>query len=118
MYYDYRKELKKDLVAYALENNLLEEVSEDYLENELYNVAMSSNITGNDSGSYFCSSHKAKEALANNIDLLISACVKYGTYDGRDLGAEAADVLIRIDLLDEVVPEVVEELLKNRTETN
>lgn len=116
--YDYRKELKNDLVEYALENNLLEEVAEHRLADELYYIAMSSDITGNDSGSYFCSSHKAKEALANNIDLLISTCVKYGAYAGRDLDAETVDVLIRIDLLDEVVPEVVEELLKNRTETN
>ena len=62
-------------------------------------------ITGNDNGSYYCSSAKAKEAIADAMwDEEVVDAVRDLGYDGipTDKGPEAVDVIIRFALLGEV----------------
>lgn len=75
-----------------------EEFSDIYPEMELV-------ITGNDNGSYYCSSAKAQEAIANAMwDESVVSLIKELGFDGipTDKGPEAVDVLIRIALLGEI----------------
>lgn len=69
-------------------------------------------VTGNASGSYYCNSWKAEEALAHNWDLLAEALTEFGQ-DGTDVlkeGAEAMDVTIRCYLLGQAIAEVLDDL--------
>lgn len=69
-------------------------------------------VTGNASGSYYCNSWKAEEALAHNWDLLAEALTEFGQ-DGTDVlkeGAEAMDVTIRCYLLWQAIAEVLDDL--------
>lgn len=68
-------------------------------------------VTGNASGSYYCNTWKAEEAICHNWDLLAEALEEFG----RDLdvlkdGAEACDVTIRCYLLRYAIAEVIDEL--------
>lgn len=69
-------------------------------------------VTGNASGSYYCNSWKAEEALAHNWDLLAEALTEFGQ-DGTDVlkeGVEAMDVTIRCYLLGQAIAEVLDDL--------
>ena len=69
-------------------------------------------VTGNASGSYYCNSWKAEEALAHNWDLLAEALTQFGQ-DGTDVlkeGAEVMDVTIRCYLLGQAIAEVLDDL--------
>lgn len=112
--------------------NYLEAVTEDvreYIKNEIDLAEWKGNrdgleeqlnddlwicdsVTGNASGSYYCNSWKAEEALAHNWDLLAEALSEFGQ-DGTDVlrqGAEAMDVTIRCYLLGQAIAEALEEL--------
>lgn len=62
-------------------------------------------ITGNDNGSYYCNSYKAREALEGVLwdDDVVDAIRDMG-FDGMptDRGPETCDVLVRIALLGEL----------------
>lgn len=82
---------------------------EEKLNDELWTA---DSVTGNASGSYYCNSYKAEEALAHNWDLLAEALEEFGQ-DGTDVlkqGAEAMDVTIRCYLLGQAIAEALEEL--------
>lgn len=68
-------------------------------------------VTGNDNGSFYCNSAKAKEALSGVIfdERVVRACSDYG-YGGipTDMGPEACDVIVRCVLLQEVHAEIEE----------
>lgn len=62
-------------------------------------------ITGNDNGSYYCNTAKAEEALAGVIwDQDVIDAVRWLGYESIPLseGAESADVIVRIALMNEV----------------
>ena len=68
-------------------------------------------ITGNASGSYYCNSYKAEEAICHNLDLLAEACDEFGgDMDILKNGAEACDVTIRCYLLSGIIYEVIEDM--------
>ena len=68
-------------------------------------------VTGNASGSYYCNSWKAEEALAHNWDLLAEAMKEFCCeVDLLEKGAEWADVTIRCYLLGQAIGEVLDEM--------
>lgn len=88
---------------------------EEKLNDDLW---INDSVTGNASGSYYCNTWKAEEALSHNWDLLAEALEEFGQ-DGTDVlkqGAEAMDVTIRCYLLGQAIAEVMEELEEELTE--
>lgn len=120
--YDYREALKADIREWIDENfseeTLKEELTnnregfQDILEERMRN---SDSVTGNASGSYYCSTWKAQEALCHNWDLLENALREFDYYDANILekGAEWCDVSIRYYLLGTVLSEVLNEYKKD-----
>ena len=113
--YDYLAAVKADVVAYIEDEISLEEWRgrreelEEHLNDELWACDQ---VTGNASGSYYCSTWKAEEALSHNWDLLADALVEFGQ-DGVDVlrqGAEAMDVTIRCYQLGQAISEALNEL--------
>ena len=83
----------------------LEEVANDELWAD-------DSVTGNGSGSYFCNTWKAEEALCHNWDLLAEACEEFGQDIGEAVkrGAEECDVTIRCYLLSQAIAAALDEL--------
>lgn len=109
MKYDYIENVKNDIKEYIKENyESLEEVDENKLYDDLF---LEDSVTGNSSGSYYCNTWKAEEAICHNLDLASEAFYEFG-YDGipYDKGAEYIDVTIRCYLLGQCLSEVLEEL--------
>lgn len=80
----------------------------DYVEQEIDLTEWA----GNASGSYYCNTWKAEEALSHNWDLLAEALAEFGQ-DGTDVlkqGAEAMDVTIRCYLLGQAISAVLDDL--------
>ena len=112
--YDYFEAVKDDvreyinnevtLADYADRDELAEKLNDDLWVND--------SVTGNASGSYYCNSWKAEEALSHNWDLLSEALREFGQ-DGTDIlekGAEAMDVTIRCYLLGQAISEVLDDM--------
>lgn len=74
-------------------------------------------ITGNDNGSYWCSTVSAKEAIADAMwdDEVVDAVRELG-YDGipTDKGPEVVDVIIRVALMKEVYSELEDYFEENK----
>ena len=82
---------------------------EEKLNDDLWTA---DSVTGNASGSYYCNTWRAEEALSHNWDLLAEALREFGQ-DGTDVleqGAEAMDVTIRCYLLGQAIAEALDEL--------
>lgn len=116
--YDYYEEVKQaieDVIndeAYylnieAVNPNDLEEY-EEVLNYKLWNEDA---VTGNASGSYYCNSYKAEEALAHNLGLAAEALEGFG-YNSVDIDAlnkaEWLDVTIRCYILQSCISEYIE----------
>ena len=108
MKYNYYEAVKNDALEYIKENNL-QDKSQDELYDELF---LADSVTGNASGSYYCNTYKAEEALAHNTDLLIEALNEFGGNfnDALERGAEYCDVTIRCYILGQVLADVLEEV--------
>ena len=95
--YNYRKNICEDIKAYLNENyknvpyNAL-----DFYE-ILEKLWVCDQVTGNASGSYWCSTWNAESALCHNVDLAIEALGELGY--PADINAESIDVTIRCYLL-------------------
>ena len=112
--YNYMEQVTADAKEAILENmeywdfddrEELEEVANDKLWAD-------DSVTGNGSGSYFCSTWKAEEALCHNWDLLAEACEEFGQDIGEAVkqGAEACDVTIRCYLLGQAIAAALDEV--------
>ena len=108
MKYNYYEAVKNDALEYIKENNL-QDKSQDELYDELF---LADSVTGNASGSYYCNTYKAEEALTHNLDLLKEALNEFGGNfnDALERGAEYCDVTIRCYLLGQVLADVLEEV--------
>lgn len=113
MQYNYREAVKSDILDYINNNidfkdfNDLDEL-EEHLNDTLWD---NDSVTGNGSGSYYCNSYAAEEAICHNLDLLGEALDAFGvSCDILKDGAEAADVTIRCYLLSECIAEALEEI--------
>lgn len=112
--YDYRGQVTSDIRDYFEENDIH---LKDYdSREELFDKVRDSlwdndSVTGNASGSYFCNSYLAEEALCHNWDLIADALNEFGDAERvLDMGPEATDVTIRCYLLDECLNDVIDEL--------
>lgn len=116
-YYDYREHMRDDIHDYIMERTPEELVRQygpdmddirDGLNDELWTA---DSVTGNASGSYYCNSWRAEEALCHNWNLLADALDEFdGDRDILRQGPEACDVSIRCYLLGECLSDVLEEL--------
>jgi hypothetical protein len=102
-----------ELREYAFKKNLEDKTrlieQAEKLNDELW---IDDNVTGNGSGSYYCNSWKAEEAIAHNLDLLGEALQEFGSGPEYliEQGAEAADVTIRCYLLNGAISKALDEL--------
>lgn len=112
--YNYYEAVADDVREYINEEINLDEWrgDRDGLEQQLNDDLFVSGITGNDSGSYYCNTWKAEEAVCHNLDLLGEALSEFGSDPEYLLknGAEAADVTIRCYVLGSAIAEVLDEL--------
>ena len=112
--YNYLEQIKEDVKNFIEENNITVTVDnreeiEEQLNDELWN---DDTITGNASGSYFCNTDRAAEAIAFNWDLLADALEYFGYENINPIkkGEDWCDVLIRCYLLPQAISEVIEEI--------
>ena len=112
--YNYLEAITADVLDYIRENIDFSEFEDlDELAEKLHDDCwISDSVTGNASGSYYCNTWKAEEAIAHNLDLLGEALIEFGC-DASYLienGAEAADVTIRCYLLGQAIAEALEQV--------
>lgn len=120
------------------EYNYLEAVTEDvreYIKNEINlsewkgnkegleeqlndNLWICDSVTGNASGSYYCNTWKAEEALCHNWGELAEALEEFGWSNVNPIkeGAEWCDVLLRCYYLGQAIAEALEELAEELEE--
>ena len=111
--YNYLENIKADVKEYIdNEINLKDFSDREELEEKLNeDLWTCDSVTGNASGSYYCNSWKAEEALAHNWDLLAEAMKEFCCeVDLLEKGAEWADVTIRCYLLGQAIGEVLDEM--------
>lgn len=111
--YNYLENIKADVKEYIdNEINLKDFSDREELEEKLNDALWTEDsVTGNASGSYYCNSWKAEEALAHNLDLLAEAMKEFCCeVDLLEKGAEWADVTIRCYLLGQAIGEVLDEM--------
>lgn len=112
--YNYLEQVTADAKEAILENmeywdfddrDGLEEMANDILW-------VDDSVTGNGSGSYYCNTWKAEEALCHNWDLLAEACEEFGQDIGEtfEYGVESCDVTIRCYLLSQAIAAALDEL--------
>ena len=123
--YNYLESMKDDIKEYIITDELKEEIRADReeveqrLNDELW---IDDSITGNASGSYFCSSLKAQEAVTDNSDLLREAltefCAEPDEIAKHFLNGdwEYFDVTIRCYLLGAAISEVLDEIEEEEPE--
>ena len=117
--YNYLESMKDDIREYIITDELKKEIREDReeveqrLNDELW---IDDSITGNASGSYYCNSYKAQEAVTDNSDLLREALTEFCTEPGEiakrflEGDWEYFDVTIRCYLLGSAISEVLDEI--------
>lgn len=117
--YDYRYEMRQDVRNAIEEGYSLDEWRgrRDELEEKLNeDLWIDDGVTGNASGSYYCNSYKAMQAVMDNMELLQEALDEFGA-DYADIGRkfmagdwEYFDVSIRCYLLSSVVADVLDDI--------
>ena len=109
--YNYLEQIKEDVRNFIEENNITVTVdNREEIEEQLNDMLWNDDtITGNETGSYFCNTDRAAEAIAYNWDLLAEALDAFG-YENIKNGANCCDVLIRCYLLPQAISEVIEEI--------
>jgi hypothetical protein len=115
--YNYLEEMTVDIINYIKDNYTNEEIIEKLesrdewaqeLNDDLWTV---DSVTGNASGSYYCNSWKAEEAIAHNLDLLGEALAEFcDDCNALQKGAEWCDVTIRCYLLYRAIENALDEL--------
>lgn len=84
---------------------------EEQLNDDLF---VNDSVTGNASGSYYCNTWKAEEALAHNLELIEEVAEEWGIEPtisaGYEHGAEWWDVTIRCYYLGQAIGEVLDDL--------
>lgn len=120
MVYNYHEEMSKDIKAYIVENNCIQDYeSLDDANQSLYDILfVEDSVTGNASGSYTCNSAKAEEYVAGNQKILVEAMREFDCMDAEHMekaltDAEWCDVTIRCYLLGSVLSKVLDEMTDN-----
>lgn len=117
--YDYRYEMRQDVRNAIEEGYSLDEWRgrRDDLEEKLNeDLWIDDGVTGNASGSYYCNSYKAMQAVMDNMELLQEALDEFGA-DYADIGRrfvegdwEYFDVTIRCHLLSSIISDVLDDI--------
>ena len=117
--YDYNYEMRQDVRNAIEEGYSLDEWRgrRDELEEKLNEALwIDDGVTGNVSGSYYCNSYKAMQAVMDNMELLQEALDEFGA-DYADIGCrfmvgdwDYFDVSIRCYLLSSVVADVLDDI--------
>lgn len=117
--YDYHYRMRQDVRNAIEEGYSLDEWRgrRDELEEKLNeDLWIDDGVTGNASGSYYCNSYKAMQAVMDNMELLQEALDEFGA-DYADIGRkfmagdwEYFDVSIRCYLLSSVVADVLDDI--------
>lgn len=113
--YNYYDEVLQSVKEAAEDEYTPEELEpvdlEDYAEKLNEELWIDDSVTGNASGSYYCNSYKAEEALAGNWRLAVEALEEFGQDDINALkkGAEWVDVSIRCYLLNSCISDYIEQ---------
>lgn len=117
--YDYRYEMRQDVRNAIEEGYSLDEWRgrRDELEEKLNeDLWIDDGVTGNASGSYYCNSYKAMQAVMDNMELLQEALDEFGA-DYADIGRkfmagdwEYFDVTIRCQLLSSIISDVLDDI--------
>ena len=118
--YNYPEAVRADVLRAILENYNPEEIREALKDRDAFaeklndDLWIDDSVTGNASGSYYCNTWKAEEAIAHNLDTLGEALQEFGCGPEYliEKGAEAADVTIRCYLLNSAIGEALDELEK------
>lgn len=115
--YDYFKAVAEDVRNYISEAEVMDcgPWERSQLEEHLNEVLwLEDSVTGNASGSYYCYTQDAEEALCHNWDLLAEAARELGCEADIlfERGAEYADTLCRCYMLDAAITIVLDELEK------
>lgn len=111
--YNYYAAVLEDVKTYIEDEiNFADFESIEDLEEHLNDVLWTcDSVTGNASGSYYCNSWKAEEALSHNWDLLAEALENFGCeVNVLEKGAEYCDVTIRCYLLSGSIAGALEDL--------
>ena len=108
--YDYLEHMTADIIEAIREDYTPDEIRERMNDRDEFAQQLNDDlwtydsVTGNASGSYYCNSWKAEEALAHNWDLLADALDEFGgDTDILRKGPEACDVTIRCYLLGQAI---------------
>lgn len=117
--YNYNYEMRQDVRNAIEEGYSLDEWRgrRDELEEKLNeDLWIDDGVTGNASGSYYCNSYKAMQAVMDNMELLQEALDEFGA-NYADIGRrfvagdwEYFDVSIRCYLLSSVVADVLDDI--------
>lgn len=117
--YDYNYEMRQDVRNAIDEGYSLDEWRgrRDELEEKLNDdLWIDDGVTGIASGSYYCNSYKAMQAVMDNMELLQEALDEFGA-DYADIGRrfvdgdwEYFDVTIRCYLLPSIVSDVLDDM--------
>lgn len=106
--YNYYNEVKQCVLDFMEENDY---TTENKDSEELYDECfISDSVTGNASGSFFCNTFAAEEAIFRNWELIAKASEEFGL-DAKEFllrGAEYIDVTIRCYVLSSVISEIYE----------
>jgi len=115
--YNYIEAVKADVMEAIKDNYTPEDWRgdrdgfEEQLNEDLWT---NDSVTGNASGSYYCNTWKAEEALAHNWDLIAEVAAEFGIEptisNGYEHGAEWWDVTIRCFYLGQAISEVLDDL--------
>lgn len=113
--YDYLEAVTANVLDYIREEIDLAEWKgnaeglEEHLNDELWAC---DSVTGNASGSYYCNTWRAEEALCHNWAELAEALEEFGCADINPFakGAEWCDVTLRCYYLGQAIAEALEEL--------
>lgn len=124
--YNYFESVKDDVREIAEEYKSVSEFAtlEDYQQYLYDELFVDDSVTGNASGSYYCNSYRAKEALEGNLELLRDAYNEFGeeaetiANDFLNEEWEKMDVTIRCYVLGCVIWEITEEIWNNFEKEN
>lgn len=118
-YYNEVLQAVEEAVKDGYRPEMLEPVDlEDYGEKLNDALWVDDGVTGNASGSYFCNSYKAEEALAGNWELAGEALEEFGYDDinAFEKGAEWVDCVVRCYLLNSCISDYIEQNEDDLTE--
>ena len=114
--YNYLEAVIEDVKEYINDEIDLAEWkgNKDGLEEQLNDdLFVNDSVTGNASGSYYCNTWKAEEALAHNLELIEEVAEAWGIEPtisaGYEHGAEWWDVTIRCYYLGQAIAEALED---------